>query len=162
MKLEELEKTILEQRRTFSGFTSASRVSAESLKRLKERQILDESSIKILRFFHLLARHWPMICGRQLARHLRPLGIQGRTLWVEASSGLWVEQASLYESELLGRLRECLPRIRVERMRFRAGPFLSTYQSQAEARKNRDAGPRNFSAEAEALIQLLEPSKTSE
>lgn len=91
------------------------------LKDLQSKGSLDPKAIHQLKFLNQLNRHWRAICGPLLFPHLKPKGIRGHTLVLEATHNLWAEQARCYQEELLKRLKEHIPWLIVSQIRFEAG-----------------------------------------
>ncbi len=88
---------------------------------LQSKANLDKNAIYRLRFINHLSKHWKFICGPLLSPHIKPKGIRGHTLVLEATHSLWAEQARCYQDELLQRLKEQIPWLIVSQVRFETG-----------------------------------------
>jgi predicted nucleic acid-binding Zn ribbon protein len=63
---------------------------------------------------------WPQVVGPQAARHSRVLGVREGVLTVEVDQSVWGSELQLQEAEIRRRISEMLPRVRIDRIRFRA------------------------------------------
>lgn len=85
--------------------------------------------------------NWTRICGPLLAGYLRPHSFHLDKLLIEASSGLFVEQARLIEKQFLSRVQEIVPEANVSQFEFKVGEFNSI-----PTRKNDDLAQRQLRA----------------
>ena len=67
--------------------------------------------------------NWPSICGPLLAGYLRPHSFFPGKLVIEASSGLFLEQARLIEKQFLSRVQKVVPEAEINQFEFKVGEF---------------------------------------
>ena len=70
--------------------------------------------------------NWTKICGPLLAGYLRPHSFHPEKLIIEASSGLFLEQARLIEKQFLSRVQEVVPEANIDKFEFKVGEFESS------------------------------------
>ena len=70
--------------------------------------------------------NWTKICGPLLAGYLRPHSFHPDKLLIEASSGLFLEQARLIEKQFLSRVQEVVPEANINQFEFKVGEFESS------------------------------------
>jgi hypothetical protein len=117
----------------------------------------------------LILRNWELICGKELARHLRPGGFENNSFTIEADSGLWLEQARFLECEILKRIRELFPRTTMKKITFRVNFFQkkSTCKNSKEGKdfyiqdKNPDS-PQKKRRRKIRMLPARTPNKTKE
>ena len=65
---------------------------------------------------------WEQVAGQELAGKLKPVRLRAGVLWVDVESpAVLYEAAQFSRKAMLGKLRELLPDLGVEDMRFRLG-----------------------------------------
>lgn len=90
----------------------------------------------------LILHNWELICGKELARHLRPAGFENHGFTIEADSGLWLEQARFLEYEILKRISELFPRTSLKKISFRVG-FFQKKSTRKNAEKDKETDVKN-------------------
>jgi len=71
---------------------------------------------------HSVFREWEERVGPEIARAARPHRVDGDTLIVRVASSAWLNELSLRQTELLGRLNAGRTRSSVGRLVFRLDP----------------------------------------
>lgn len=69
--------------------------------------------------FALVQAAWAEVVGERIAAAASPVSEQGGTLTVECIDGVWVEELSLMQTQILERLRDALADDAPEALRFR-------------------------------------------
>lgn len=106
-----------------------------------------------------LFRVWPQIVGENLAQHLWPLLVEGTTLTIGSSSGIWMNEARYMEEELIGRIADHAPSANIRELRFRLAPKSNSPFSRSEASQDDSEAARSkaqsvkLSAEDEQQIE---------
>lgn len=86
---------------------------------------------------------WESIVGAPIARHARPDRWQGRTLIVRVDGAAWMQELSFMRPQMLSRLAEAFPDIRITDIRLEAGelpPLPPSAVSSAPAREEAPLG----------------------
>ncbi len=63
---------------------------------------------------------WPEVAGPEIAAHTRALRYREGELVIHVDHGAWMQQLHFIESDLRRRLRERVPGVALERIRFTA------------------------------------------
>tara|TARA_Y100000589_G_C27190279_1_gene644484 strand:+ start:565 stop:1065 length:501 start_codon:yes stop_codon:yes gene_type:complete len=90
-----------------------------------EEKVLPDYRREEFRWMLKIQDSWSDICGPLLVRYLRPHSFQSTKLVIEASSGLFLEQARLIEKQFLQRVQEMIPEARINQFEFKVGDFES-------------------------------------
>jgi len=61
---------------------------------------------------------WPAIVGETVSKRSRPRGIKRGILVVEAENNVWMQEIRFHQSEILDRIRERFPKLRVKGIRL--------------------------------------------
>tara|TARA_B100000674_G_C37887670_1_gene937435 strand:+ start:739 stop:1239 length:501 start_codon:yes stop_codon:yes gene_type:complete len=88
-----------------------------------EEQIIPNDKRAEFRWMLKIQDNWSNICGPLLVRYLRPHSFRATKLVIEASSGLFLEQARLIEKQFLKRVQESVPEAQISQFVFRVGEF---------------------------------------
>lgn len=149
------------QERTENSQTTRKNMTL-SISDLCESQIEDYRSSRIfrdhdyaaVRDFLMVSRKWESVCGALLCGHLKPRSLVRGILSIEASSGIFLEQARFMSRELQEKISRTLPEIQIQEIRFTIGNFKGPSRpSQLQA-----PGTEGFSLK-QALEQLLRETK---
>jgi hypothetical protein len=90
---------------------------------------------------------WPDIVGDQLSRVSNPQRLVDGVLHVRVRSGVWAQQLSLQQQELLKRYRQCFGRGTVESINFTVGSLSETSTSAQPNRQSAAAASPESSSE---------------
>jgi len=72
-------------------------------RKLKDREVLAE---------------WPNVVGSEIAARTEAIHVDDGVLIVKVEHGMWMQELHFMERELLGRLRDAVPGVRLMRIRF--------------------------------------------
>lgn len=61
---------------------------------------------------------WPAVVGDQIAARARAVKVENGVLFVHVDHGAWMQELHFKEKELLAKLREKAPQVRLQRIRF--------------------------------------------
>jgi len=75
--------------------------------------------------YRVLAR-WPVVAGKELARHSTPARVAGGILFVQVQSPVWGQQISFLKDTILSRIREEVGKGIIRDIRCGPGPSQST------------------------------------
>lgn len=84
--------------------------------------VLDKIGLAKVVERHAVFREWEERMGPEIARAARPQRVDGDTLIVGVASSAWLNELSLRQAELLGRLNAGRRRSSVGRLVFRLDP----------------------------------------
>lgn len=88
-----------------------------------DKKVLPDHKRLEFRWMIRLQDNWQDICGALLSTHLRPYSIQKGCLIIEASSGLFLEQARLIEKQFMSRIHQFVPEISLQSFELKVGDF---------------------------------------
>lgn len=88
-----------------------------------DNKVIPDHRRSEFRWMIRLQDHWQEICGALLSTHLRPYSIQKGCLLIEASSGLFLEQARLIEKQFMSRIHQFVPEISLQSFELKVGDF---------------------------------------
>ena len=66
---------------------------------------------------------WPEVVGKEIAARSEATRIHDGVLYVRAEPGAWMQELHFMERELVGRLRESAPGIKLNRIHFSAREY---------------------------------------
>jgi len=90
-------------------FSKAGDVLPAILKKLGLEQRFKEQQILSI---------WPSVVGMEIASRTRATRIEKGTLYVHVEHGAWMQELHFIEKELLGKLRERAPGVKLNKIRF--------------------------------------------
>lgn len=61
---------------------------------------------------------WDRIVGEDIAVHARPFVVRGRTLWLNVSDSVWMQQLQFQKMTILERVKQVLPGSSINDIRF--------------------------------------------
>jgi hypothetical protein len=130
---------------------SSKALCRNEIKEFIERGVLNNEDGKLYGIYSRLLNCWHDICGSLLFRHLRPVKLNRNSLIIEASSGIFLEQARFLESQLIEKIEKTLPGLKLNSLEFYVGAFhslpekrkahskwLNEYKNQPQQTKSRE------------------------
>lgn len=76
----------------------------------------------------ILASLWPLVAGKPMARHSRPVGFQGGTLILECDCTAWSAELRRMSDDILAHVNRYLgvPAVRNLKVSYVPGPLIAT------------------------------------
>jgi len=63
---------------------------------------------------------WPDVVGPEISARTRPTRIEHKVLFVHVDHGAWMQELHFIEKDLIGKLRERVPGVALDKIRFSA------------------------------------------
>ena len=101
----------------------------------------------------LVRAFWPSVAGDQLARHSRVVRLERTRLMVETDDAQWSDQLTALRGEILARLRQALPKLRVKSISVATHPpTIAPAEPKAMAAPEPNT-PESITRQAEAAVK---------
>ncbi|MCD6389520.1 MAG: DUF721 domain-containing protein [Desulfobulbaceae bacterium] len=75
---------------------------------------------------------WDQIVGEDIAVHAQPFVVRGRTLWLNVSDSVWMQQLQFQKMTILERVKQVLPGSSINDIRFQLDTSLGRSRPQPE------------------------------
>jgi len=122
-KRERMEKSRITRK---NNTRSISDLCEDQIDDYKSTRVFTETDCSSVRDFLKISRQWNFLCGDMLSPHLRPHSLHKGVLKIEASSGIFVEQARFIQQDIVEKITSTFPEIQIRRIWFSVGNFKSS------------------------------------
>ncbi|PKN76881.1 MAG: hypothetical protein CVU52_02920 [Deltaproteobacteria bacterium HGW-Deltaproteobacteria-10] len=110
-------------------------------------------------------KFWPKAVGRQIALQTQPDSLRGGTLFVKATSSVWVQQLHFMKEEIRQKLNELAGKNAIKEIRFTVGHEISkakiTMEEEIAAANKSFLKSRDKKMIAECTASLADPELAS-
>lgn len=107
-----------------SGRRSSAKRSAKEPRHIRSaiERVLEGLGLEKVVEQHTVYSEWSERVGQEIARAAKPYRVDGDTLIVRVANSAWINELSLRQNELLGRLNAGRSKSKIKRLIFRLDP----------------------------------------
>jgi predicted nucleic acid-binding Zn ribbon protein len=85
------------------------------------QQVLRQYGLEHKFLEHRMTEAWEEVVGKTIAAHTLPETVRFKKLILRVDSSVWMQQLTFYKKEMIQKINESFPTLKIEEIHFRVG-----------------------------------------